>query len=242
MEKAEMYTCNSHEIILVVLLIFVGGFAGFINSFRNIVPHKKLYQYVFSGIGAATLVPLFLNMLSSNLIKYQSNYDSINYFVFAGFCFIAGYFSDRFIDSIGEKILKEIQQTKNDVEKANNNIDENANLLKETSQIIETLIENDLDEDDSDAESRAIIYDTEVSSNLDNDLTIKRQHILNSFKDTYKFRSVNGIAKELLYTPDIVELLLNDLEQQRLVKKINSPSGKIFWTLTRVGHLMIDKS
>ena len=61
---------------------------------------------MFLGIGSAILVPAFLKMIASDLIKKSDQYDNINYLIFAGFCLVAAIFSKRFINTIGEKILE----------------------------------------------------------------------------------------------------------------------------------------
>jgi hypothetical protein len=145
-----------HRITLVIIIIIIGGLAGLTNFFTFYFqqPEEKrekkiVVKYLLSGIGAAILVPLLLNMLSSNLIKDDNKFDSINYFVFAGFCFIAGYFSERFINSMGERILKDLQDTK---DKANEAIDS----AKATEEKVDVLVSTEAEIDDPETENNQL--------------------------------------------------------------------------------------
>jgi hypothetical protein len=94
-------------------MVVVGAFGGWLNYLHSfdtvndsqVDKHLKT-KYVFLGIGSSILVPAFLKMIASDLIKATTPYDNINYLIFAGFCLVAAIFSRRFITSIGEKILE----------------------------------------------------------------------------------------------------------------------------------------
>lgn len=99
-----------HLIILLLIMLVSGAFGGFLNYLNNFDTTAKengskkvKYNFILLGIGAAFLVPLFLKMISSNII---SGTDNLDYLIFAGFCLIAAIFSRRFISSIGDRILE----------------------------------------------------------------------------------------------------------------------------------------
>lgn len=99
-----------HLVTLISIMLISGAFGGLLNylhSFDVTAGEAQSsvvkYKYVLLGIGAAFLIPLFLNMISSTLI---SKADNNNYLIFAGFCLIAAIFSRRFITTIGDKILE----------------------------------------------------------------------------------------------------------------------------------------
>ncbi|WP_460693961.1 YEATS-associated helix-containing protein [Mucilaginibacter puniceus] len=231
-----------HELILTVLIVIIGGLAGYINSLRysfSIQPNNdSKWRYILSGVGAAILVPLFLNMLSSNLIRQTNDFDNNSYFVFAGFCFIAGYFSDRFIDSIGDKLLKEIQQTQELVNSTSDKLEKTSQDLKENKEKIDALVDSEAEMDDESLNNISLndlIQKTELN---DDDMPVQVNKIIKSFKGEYKFRSTKGIAKELNYKENIVDLILDGLEAQGAVKKFEDSNSRTLWSLTRVGQLM----
>jgi hypothetical protein len=99
-----------HLIILIAIMLVLGGFGGFLNylnDFDTLENEQKSgrsrSKYILLGIGAALLIPLFLKMIESNIIRSRDNLD---YLIFAGFCLIAAIFSRRFISSLGDRIME----------------------------------------------------------------------------------------------------------------------------------------
>lgn len=102
-----------HIVIIIVIIIGLGAFGGWLNYLHrfDVSDHEQkdkriIVKYIFLGIGSAILVPAFLKMIASDLIKATIPFDNINYLIFAGFCLVAAIFSRKFITSIGEKILE----------------------------------------------------------------------------------------------------------------------------------------
>lgn len=108
--------------ILVLILLGSGIFGGIVSYFRNV--YEKVIEFsgmvkpILIGIGAALLVPLFLNMISSNLLE-KSKTDPYAYFIILGFGLIASIFSSDFISALGKKILNELKDVKKEVENSN---------------------------------------------------------------------------------------------------------------------------
>jgi hypothetical protein len=241
---------NQHIIILIVIIIFTGSLAG-ISNFLNYhfkfigknkvadknkeVVHNKyeIWKYIVSGIGASMLVPLLLNMLSSNLIKETQDFDQINYFVFAGFCFVAGYFSERFINSMGDKILK-------DLEKTNEKVDKAMSTVKENEEKIDFIV--DTESEDSEIETQ-LELDGLVAQNsfADDDFKTQADKILKSFLGKYRFRTAKNISKQLNYSITIVEVTLEQLQKAGILKKFTTQNNIEVWGLTKIGTLMAEK-
>jgi hypothetical protein len=76
---------------LLAIMVVAGAFGGLINYFieRRDSPDKSsILRSLVVGIGASFLVPLFLNMISSDLMR-QMDQDVGKLLVFVGFCLIA---------------------------------------------------------------------------------------------------------------------------------------------------------
>jgi hypothetical protein len=232
---------NIHYSIIILIILIIGSLAGLTNFlnyyFKGLVKSNyEVIKYIVSGIGAATLVPLLLNMLSSDLIKDIATFDILNYFVFAGFCFVAGYFSDRFINSIGEKILK-------DLEKTNDKVDQVISSTKANEDKIDFIVSAETEIDEIEEQSKIDLRDFKVQTAFeDDDLKTTMDKILASFiGKKFKFKTIKGISKELNYTEMVTESFLEALQGQGIVKKLISSDGKVLWALTNLGLLMASK-
>ena len=79
--------------MLIILLIMIaagvlGGVANYFLSDRhNDTGHNDWGKYPILGVISALTVPLFLNMISSNLLE-AARTRPVDFFVFAGFCLI----------------------------------------------------------------------------------------------------------------------------------------------------------
>jgi len=222
-------------LILICIIISAGIFGGMVRFFNSMdtskeINLKELIKYVLTGIGAAILIPLFLNMISSDLIK-TDKIEILNYFIFTGFCFIAAYLSDKFLSTIGDRILNEVNKVKSKQEN--------------TSQTVELLVENDAEVPDSSTNENPNKIDL-VFQSLNKNIEKKDagliNEILNAFDQNgkYTFRSIKGIAKELNYPENTVGIIIHTFEDNGLIRKIRKrDDGQFLWGITSLGKFMI---
>jgi hypothetical protein len=109
-------------LILIFILLGAGIFGGIVGYFRidydKIIEPREMIKPILIGTGASLLVPLFLNMMSSDLIE-NSKSNPYAYFIILGFGLIASIFSNDFISALGKKILNELKDVKKEVENSN---------------------------------------------------------------------------------------------------------------------------
>jgi hypothetical protein len=94
----------------------IGGIIGYLDELN--VTNKggvwHFLKYLLLGVAASFIVPLFLNTISSTLIKDVLNASSpgsiTSLLVVAGFCLIASISSRRFIDRITDKVLEQVNK------------------------------------------------------------------------------------------------------------------------------------
>lgn len=100
---------------IMVLAGILGGVANFFLSDRQgeLVPRDWI-KYAILGVIAALTVPLFLNMISSNLLE-AARTRPVDFFVFAGFCLIYVVASRRAFENAAHKLLSQLDQIKRDV-------------------------------------------------------------------------------------------------------------------------------
>jgi len=102
-------------IIVTSIIILFGILGGLVNYITTKEDHaddnssfSRLIGTLISGIGASFLVPLFLNMISSDIIKETRN-DAYKFLVLAGFCLVAAFSSRTFIKTLSSKVINEVK-------------------------------------------------------------------------------------------------------------------------------------
>ena len=106
--------------MLIILLIMVaagilGGVANYYLSDRQEEAVRKEWgKYLTLGVIAALTVPLFLNMISSNLLE-AAHTRPVDFFVFAGFCLIYVVMSRRVFENVANRLLGQMDQMKRDM-------------------------------------------------------------------------------------------------------------------------------
>lgn len=108
----------------VLGVMVVAGLAGGVVNYALTRPERWEARAVLwgliPGVGAAFLIPLFLQMISSSLLVDLLNDDAsgshpqfINrLLVFGGFCLLAAIFARRFIETLSDKVLKDLRDAK----------------------------------------------------------------------------------------------------------------------------------
>ncbi|PKK37416.1 hypothetical protein BWI96_05980 [Siphonobacter sp. SORGH_AS_0500] len=92
--------------------------------------NKYLQTCLILGIVAASLVPLFLNSVSSALLDDKND---ITILIFVGFCLLAAISSSSFIDALSQRILNQVKNLRNETAKQ---VRESADLLRSAKEII----------------------------------------------------------------------------------------------------------
>lgn len=106
-------TLDNYMLLLLIIMIVSGVLGGIANYFMtergNAFSARDLTKYSILGVVAALTVPLFLNMISSDLLAVAKA-RPIDLFVFAGFCLMFVLFSRRFVESVAAKLMQQIHQ------------------------------------------------------------------------------------------------------------------------------------
>jgi hypothetical protein len=106
--------------MLVILLIMVaagllGGVANyFLRDRQSDLGRQDWVKYPILGVIAALTVPLFLNMISSNLLE-AARTRPVDFFVFAGFCLIYVVALRRPFENVANKLLTQMDQIKREM-------------------------------------------------------------------------------------------------------------------------------
>ena len=202
-----------HYILIIILMIGAGLLGGITNYFRIEEEKKGWFSFlknVLLGISASILIPLFLNMISSNLFE-ESHFNTSKLFILFGFFLIASLSSKVFIETLSQRLIKEFEKTKEKVDK----------IEKSTAPIIDKETEPEEKEDvGSFLKVRGFSFDEDAKK------------VINALGGKYAWRTLRGIAKETEMTKESVLNSLNWLSSNRLAE--TGEKGR--WALTSEGR------
>ncbi|MBK7355293.1 YEATS-associated helix-containing protein [Propionivibrio sp.] len=115
-------TLDSYMLMVLLIMVVAGVLGGVANFFlsdrqndrQRDYSRRDWGKYLILGVIAALTVPLFLNMLSSNLLE-AARTRPVDFFVFAGFCLIYVVASRRFFENVANKLMNQMDQMKRDM-------------------------------------------------------------------------------------------------------------------------------
>ncbi|WP_153115030.1 YEATS-associated helix-containing protein [Rhodocyclus tenuis] len=109
---------DSHLLLILLVMVAAGALAGVANYFLSERAASRdlrdVMRYSVLGVVAALTVPLFLNMISSNLIE-ASRTRPVELFVFGGFCLLYVVASRRLFENVALRLLGQVEQMKRQV-------------------------------------------------------------------------------------------------------------------------------
>jgi len=223
---------------VLAIMIFAGMLGGLINYLFRLENSstakwnfKIIFRFAITGIGAASLIPLFLSLGRSSILDDLLNQDPAfeterikNYFTFFGFSLLASIYSKAFIENLSSKLIKEVNDAKKEMKKS----------VEESKQVKDFLIEGiaDVDDVEVDREDQSFIQ-------FCNSLDDQEDHVIQSFDQfNKKFLTKDFISNRLGLASDRLIKTAESLEEKDLLKHIVSESGKT-WYLTKKGKKVL---
>jgi CRP-like cAMP-binding protein len=202
--------------ILISTIVFFGLLGGLVNAIRTNQKRQDYWKSLVKGLVAALLVPVFLEIIKSELGRNLTT-ELYDYLIFGGLCLVAAIFSDKFIDTLGERILQKAREAEEKAEESNKKVD----------TVIDKRAEPE--EDDEPAEQRILKFE-EFNDSINKD---NITNIIKSLKNKdYEYRTAGGIAKDTGLSRITVTKMLADLQKNGIVTKIQSDK-RILWTLNK---------
>lgn len=111
-------TLDSYMLVILLIMIAAGVLGGVANYYlsdrQNELSRRDWKKYLALGVIAALTVPLFLNMISSNLLE-AARTRPVDFFVFAGFCLIYVVASRRLFENVANRLLGQMDQMKREM-------------------------------------------------------------------------------------------------------------------------------
>lgn len=203
---------------IMILAGLLGGVANYFLAERSNEPHGKDFaKYAVLGVVAALTVPLFLNMISSNLLE-MARARPVNLFVFAGFCLIFVLFSRRFVENVVNRLLQQLGQIRGEVEQ-----------IKEGNAFAEvpgTVPADDHPPQKGDAKAGISYGDIEIMRAISD--------------GSFVYGNLSGIAMETALPKETVNARLSLLKGMNLVEAKINEKNVLHWSLSAKGRQLLD--
>ncbi|MWC27117.1 YEATS-associated helix-containing protein [Paenibacillus sp. MMS18-CY102] len=209
-----------HGIILILIMIaagLVGGAVSYVLPLAKpgsppLLKDRGLYQSMLIGIAASFMVPLFLKLISSDLLSAdqlgKGGFDASNDLVFAGFCLMAAISSRKFIELLTNNALETLSHK---VDQANRAADAVADSLTEDSAGANNA---------AGPAFRALMLQPEEEN---------RANVLYALaSSSFTFRTPEGICGDCHLDDATVNKVLASLLTEKLVEQTLRPQGVRF--------------
>ena len=108
---------DPHLLVILAIIVATGILGGLANSFladRPAGAPLERHKHALLGVVAALTVPLFLNMISSNLLE-SARTKTLDLFVFSGFSVIYVVATRRLVENVTQRLLTQLEQVRGDV-------------------------------------------------------------------------------------------------------------------------------
>ncbi len=96
----------------IIIIIIVAGAIGGIGNYYMLPPgsHRNftMERSIILGIIAAGVLPIFLKLISSNLLDFKNQHYK-NYIILISFCLLTGVFADVFLQGMYRKVFHEFE-------------------------------------------------------------------------------------------------------------------------------------
>ena len=109
---------------VLAIMVFSGVAGGVVNVAlsppEDRSNHASWGWGIIAGVGAAFLIPLFLRTVDSSLLSglLSGKEKPEDYLVFTAFCLLAAISSKAFIQTLSDKVLREIRKTREEVKES----------------------------------------------------------------------------------------------------------------------------
>ena len=218
---------DSYMLIILLIMIAAGVLGGVANYFLRDRQQESSPQdwakYSILGVIAALTVPLFLNMLSSNLLE-AARTRPVDFFVFAGFCLIYVVASRRVFENAANKLLGQVDQMKREMVQIKQQRQEVAlSALREEPAVA------------ADTPLPAVKPEVIKESLSYNDIEILRA----LSEDSYVYGNLAGLTDKTGLARDLVSSRLTVLKSLGLIETRINDKNVLHWFVSPKGKQML---
>ena len=218
---------DSYMLIILLIMIAAGVLGGVANYFLRDRQQESSPQdwakYSILGVIAALTLPLFLNMISSNLLE-AARTRPVDFFVFAGFCLIYVVASRRVFENAANKLLGQVDQMKREMVQIKQQRQEVAlSALREEPAVA------------ADTPLPAVKPEVIKESLSYNDIEILRA----LSEDSYVYGNLAGLTDKTGLARDLVSSRLTVLKSLGLIETRINDKNVLHWFVSPKGKQML---
>ena len=219
---------DSHLLIVLLIMVVAGILGGLANYYLSerqgeAGSHERA-KYLTLGVIAALTVPLFLNMISSNLLE-AARTRPVDFFVFAGFCLIYVVASRRVFENVANRLLAQMDQMKREMNQIRNTRQEFPATSRE-----EPALANDPALPPVAARPEAV-----RESLTYNDVEIMRA----LSEESYVYGNLTGLTDKTGLARDLVSTRLGVLKSLGLIETRINDKSILHWYVSPKGKQML---
>lgn len=211
-------------LIIVIIIVLAGLLGGITNFFLVYIPDADadqsrflLYKSILMGICASFTVPLFLQVLPNTLLDLE-DMDSKNYFILAGLCVLAAFFSKRFLEDLYSRLNNLEKKTETAGKKADEAKKEVDDVAMGNAEIdnIGKILDDITDE---------IIKQFKPTQSRD-EIKAVADAVINT---KYSYRTIHGISEDTVKDDEKVKNILELLKKAQYVESKQNNKGNDIW-------------
>ena len=215
---------DSYMLIVLLIMIAAGILGGIANYFlgdrQNDCRRGDWGKFLILGVIAALTVPLFLNMISSNLLE-AARTRPVDFFVFAGFCLIYVVASRRFFENVANKLMNQMDQVRREM-----------GQMKQQQQDIPPAAPAPREEPIPVTETPAIAKPEVIKESLSyNDIEILRALA----EDSYVYGNLVGLTDKTGLARDLVSTRLTVLKNLGIIETRINDKNVLHWYVSPRG-------
>lgn len=228
--KTTLYILCDQSIRIIIIILICGLIGGIGNSFKERYCNWIiLVKNIFLGIIAATTIPLFLNLVSSDILKkiYENEEENaINYLIFSGFCIIAAFSSLNFLNTISGRVLQNLKEEIKELKSDNESIKETNKRLDSNITAITPISDDKISVETKDMTKFKDPGFKEIISSIHN--------------DENKFKPLDAVKNEVNLDNKEIDKKIEILKENNLVKEVVSGEGEKAVALTEGAKQILD--
>jgi len=204
-------------LLIVGVMLLTGLLGGLAHALQAKKEERHYGRSIILGIVATLTIPLFLKIVDSNILAAGAEMESHNLLVFAGFCVLAAYFADRFLEGLSTRVLQDLKKK---VEDTGERIAETQKGLQETAEKADLLLDTQM------APEKAVGKGGVDTRSLNATEFSDRDKVASAFGKNLE--TLDSLKEKCGLDVALIQKILTDMEKEGLLRKISHKGKAVY--------------